>query len=78
MKAEMKIMGDITSRGTILLPINPDFLDETTIKSGNDIYVVYDQDMIIVSKKIDIVNMITEKNRILIVDKMKKREMKEV
>lgn len=78
MRAEFKRMGDKTNRGMILLPINPDYLLDTDIRSGNKIYVGYGKDMIVISKNVDVISTIAEKNAALIIDKKKIRTRKDV
>lgn len=78
MRTEFKRLGDTTSRGMILLPINPDYLLDTNMKSGNEIYVGYGKDMIVISKSVDVMNMIAGKNAALLIDKKRIRREKEV
>jgi hypothetical protein len=74
MKAELKKIGDVTSRGVILLPLNPDYVFETNVAPGDDIYIGYGKSFIVISKDIDTINMMAEKNQALIIDKAKRRK----
>lgn len=74
MKAELKKMGDVNSRGIISLSLDPDYLFDTNINPGDDVFLAYGNDMVVISKNIDTINMIAEKNQLLIIDKAKRRK----
>lgn len=74
MKVELKRVGDVTVRNVVNVALKPDYLFGTNFEPGNDVYIVYGKEMIVLCKDLDIVNKLAEKDFVIIIDKSKRRK----
>lgn len=74
MKVELKRIGDVTVRNVVNVALRPDYLFDTDVTPGDDIYVIYGKKMIVMCKDLDIVNKLAEKDFVIIIDKSKRRK----
>jgi len=68
MNVERKRIGEVNSRGIANLPLKPDYLFGTDVTPGDDIYIVYGKDMIVLCKKLNVINKLAERDHAVIID----------
>lgn len=74
MNVERKRIGDVNSRGNVNIPLKPDYLLGSDVEPGDDIYIVYGKEMIVMCKKLNVVNKLAEKDFAVIIDGSKRRK----
>lgn len=76
MKVEVKKFGSPTTRNTVLVPLKPDYILDTDVEFGDDIYIAYGKKMIVICKDLNVVNKLAEKDLAIIIDNVSRRKGK--
>jgi len=74
MNVELKRVGDVTVRGVVNVPLKPDYLFDTDVGPGDDIYVVYGKEMIVLCKKLNVINKLAERDHAIFIDASGRRK----
>lgn len=68
MNVEKKRVGEVNSRGIVNLPLKPDYLIGTDVTPGDDIYIAYGKEMIVMCKNLNVINKLAERDHAVIID----------
>lgn len=68
MNVEKKRVGEVNSRGIVNVPLKPDYLFGTDVVPGDDIYIAYGKEMIVMCKNLNVINKLAERDHAVIID----------
>lgn len=74
MNVERKRVGEVNSRGIVNLPLKPDYLLGTDVTPGDDIFIVYGKEMIVLCKKLNVINKLAERDHAIFIDASGRRK----